>query len=231
LILSTPIEQGRMSYEIADQIDTLYRSRITLLDHLETSGYDTTPYRKFSHKELELMIQSGPVAGAPPALTMTLKKKEATDPIQTCMVVTTLGKIKQKLKSFTQSYIDPTDTGFDVNTTELIVITLEPIVHTFHTEAFENWNKYKARVRYFQAAAIINNPLRHVLVPLHERITKEEEDTLLKELYAKKVQFPLIRFHEDPIARMLGLLPGEIVKITRPSLTAGIYTTYRICAP
>jgi len=220
-----------MSYELLDQIDTLYRSRITLLNHLETSGYDTTPYRKFSHKELELMIQSGPAAGAPPALTMTLSKKESTDSIQRCIVITTLGKIKQKLRSFTLSYIDPENTDFDPTSTELIIITLEPIAHTFHTEAFDIWNKYKTRVRYFQAAAIVNNPLKHVLVPPHEKITKEAEEVLLKELYAKKVQFPLIRFHEDPIARMLGLLPGEIVKITRPSLTAGVYTTYRICAP
>lgn len=220
-----------MNYEILEQIDTLYRSRLTLLDHLDASGYETTPYRKFSHKEIELMIQSGPAGGAPPALTMTLKKRDTADPIQRCIVVTTLGKIKQKLKSFTQSYTDPTDTGFDPLTTELIIVTLEPIAHTFHTEAFDTWNKSKVRVRYFQAAAIVNNPLKHTLVPLHERVSKEEETKLLADLYAKKVQFPLIRFHEDPIARMLGLLPGELVKITRPSLTAGVYTTYRICAP
>jgi len=218
-----------MSYEITDQVDTLYRSRITLLDHLETSGYDTTPYRKFSHKEIELMIQAGPAGGAPPALTMNLQKRD--DPTRKCMVVTTLGKIKQKLRTFTYSYIESKDTEFDPATTELIIITLEPIAHTFHAEAFDIWNKVKAQVRYFQAAAIINNPLKHVLVPLHERVSKEEETALLTDLYAKKVQFPLIRFHEDPIARMLGLLPGELVKITRPSLTAGVYTTYRICAP
>jgi len=218
-----------MSYEITDQIDTLYRSRITLLDHLETSGYDTTPYRKFSHKEIELMIQAGPAGGAPPALTMNLQKRE--NPIRKCMVVTTLGKIKQKLRTFTLSYIDSNDTAFDAATTELIIITLEPIAHTFHTEAFAIWNKYNVQVRYFQAAAIVNNPLKHVLVPLHERVPKEEEAALLTDLYAKKVQFPLIRFHEDPIARMLGLLPGELVKITRASPTAGVYTVYRICAP
>ena len=62
-------------------------------------------------------------------------------------------------------------------------------------------------------------------------VVEEEETTLLEDLYAKKIQFPLIRFHEDPIARMLGLLPGELVKITRSSPTAGVYHVYRICAP
>lgn len=228
-----PLERGRMSFEIADQVDTLYRSRITLLDHLETNGYDTTPYRKISHKEIELMINSGPAGGAPPALTMNLTKRdEVNDKIRKCVIVTTLGKIKQKLKTFTQSYYDPpSDTGFDPETMELIVLTFEPIAPTFHAEAFTLWTKDKVRVRYFQVSAIINNPLKHILVPQHEKVPKEKEAELLTDLYAKKIQLPLIRFHEDPIARMLGLLPGEIVKITRPSRNAGIYEIYRICAP
>ena len=38
-----------MSYEI---VDTLYRSRKTLLDHLEQEGYDIAPFSKFSPKEI-----------------------------------------------------------------------------------------------------------------------------------------------------------------------------------
>jgi DNA-directed RNA polymerase I, II, and III subunit RPABC1 len=87
------------------------------------------------------------------------------------------------------------------------------------------------RIRYFQAEALVNNPLKHILVPLHEKVSKDEEAALLQSLYAKKTQFPLIRFHEDPIARMLGSLPGDLLKITRPSPTAGKYITYRVCVP
>jgi len=220
-----------MNYEI----DILFRSRSTLLDHLEKSGYDTQPYRKIAHVELDQMVRAGPVGGAPPALQMELNRKEdSPDPsqkIKKCLVVTTLGKIKQKLKAFTEKLIDPEETGFDVNTTELIILTFEPIAANFHTMAFECYSKHGAQVRYFHCEAIINNPLNHTLVPLHEKVSKEEEASLMQSLYAKKSQFPLIRFHEDPIARMLGILPGDIVKITRPSPTAGKYITYRVCVP
>lgn len=223
-----------MNYEI---VDVLYRSRITLLEHLAASGYNTTPYSKFSPKEVAEMIKAGPIAGAPPALAMELaraegEEAEAKTPYSKCIVVYTIGKIKQKLPAFTKKLIDPEESGFDPKTTELIIVTLEPIAPNFHAMAYYCWlNHDNSKVRYFQAASIINNPLKHILVPPHEKVPAEEEAALLKSMYATKAQLPLIRFHEDPIARMLGLVPKDIVKITRPSLTAGECILYRLCVP
>lgn len=219
-----------MNYEV---VDVIYRSRLTLLEHLEQNGYDTKPYSKFSHKEIGEMIKAGPVAGAPPALSMELlKKPESSATYEKCLVVYTIGKIKQKLPAFTKKLIDPEETGFDSKTTELIIITLETIAPNFHAMAFQLWMADpRTKVRYFQAAAIVNNPLKHILVPKHEKVPTEQEEELLKELYATKSQLPLIRFHEDPIARILGLVPKDIVKITRPSLTGGESIGYRLCVP
>jgi DNA-directed RNA polymerase subunit H (RpoH/RPB5) len=221
-----------MNYET---IDILYRSRITLLDHLENSGYNTTPYRKFSPKEIMEMMKSGPINGAPPALQMTLQRKESVEPLggehSECLVVYTIGKIKQKLQGFTGNIVSADDGTFDSKKTELIIVTLEPIAPNFHTTSYDFFTRLGVKVRYFQAASIVNNPLKHVLVPKHERVPASEEKELLERLYAKKSQLPLIRFHEDPIARMLGIMPSEIVKITRPSLTAGECVGYRVCVP
>jgi DNA-directed RNA polymerase subunit H (RpoH/RPB5) len=219
-----------MNYEI---VDVLYRCRITLLEHLEQTGYNTTPYSKFSPKEIGEMIKAGPVAGAPPALSMELlKKADSQAPYEKCQIVFTIGKIKQKLPAFTKKLIDPEEAGFDSKTTELIIVTLEPIAPNFHAMAFQLWMADpRTKVRYFQAAAIVNNPLKHMLVPKHEKVPAEEEEALLKSLYATKAQLPLIRFHEDPIARILGLVPKDIVKITRPSLTGGESIGYRLCVP
>jgi len=59
-----------------ETIDSLVRSRLTLLDQLEADGYNTIPFRKFSHKEIQEMIKSGPVNGSPPALSMLLQRRE-----------------------------------------------------------------------------------------------------------------------------------------------------------
>ena len=225
-----------------ETIDSLVRSRLTLLDQLEADGYNTTPFRKFSHKEIQEMIKSGPVNGSPPALSMLLTRREpeaaTPEDYAQCQVVYTIGRIKQKLEKFVDSIVDPEETGFDFKTTEVIILTLEPVVLNFHQEATKRWRSNvdaatgkHMKIRFFQAAAIINNPLKHMLVPPHEKVPGDKKADLLKGLYAKDRQLPYIRFHEDPVARMLGLLPGDIVKITRPSPTAGECTVYRLCVP
>jgi DNA-directed RNA polymerase subunit H (RpoH/RPB5) len=219
-----------MNYEI---VDTLYRSRSTLLEHLDQEGYDTAPYSKFSPKEIMEMVKAGPITGAPPALQMELVRKVPDDEnkYRKCLVVYTIGKIKQKLNAFTLKVINTEEGTFDPDTTEVIIITMEPIGANFHSMALLAYTAHNTKVRFFQAAAIINNPLKHILVPKHERVPAAEEESLLKGMYAKKSQLPLIRFHEDPIARLIGLMPGEIVKITRASLTAGECIGYRVCVP
>jgi DNA-directed RNA polymerase subunit H (RpoH/RPB5) len=221
-----------MNYEI---IDSLYRSRVTLLEHLEKQGYNTTPYSKFSPIEMKEMFEASVVNQIAPAFQMELKR-EQPDPetdVDTCIVIYSLGKIKQKLtgsSSILNKLTIEEETGWPLKSTEFIILTFEPIAPNFDAAAADAWLNKKLRVRFFQIASCINNPLNHILVPPHEKIPKDQHDALLKEWYAeKKSQFPCIRFHEDPIARWLGLLPGDIIKITRPSPTAGTYVSYRVC--
>jgi DNA-directed RNA polymerase subunit H (RpoH/RPB5) len=219
--------------ETSEIVDVLYRSRVTLLDHLEEFGYDTTKYRKFSPKEIGEMVKAGPPNAIAPAFQMNLVRKEDSTVVGTenCMVVYTLGRIKQKLPKVLGDILTPEDGTFDTETTELIIVTLEPIAPNFNAAAAGAWLNSKARVRFFQAASIINNPLKHFLVPKHVKMLVEEEEPFLKDNYAKKSQLPRIKFHEDPVARMLGLVPGDIVKITRPSASAGECIMYRVCVP
>ena len=217
---------------MSEAIDILYRSRITLLDHLEDNGYDTTPFRKFSPKEIGEMVKAGPANGSPPALQMELTRKQEIPGLPSkCLVVYTIGKIKQKLAAFTLKIVDTEEGNFNPETTEVIVITLEPIALNFGAMALSLYNTNKTRIRYFQAASIVNNPIKHMLQPKFEKVPAEEEEALLKSMYAKKAQLPFIRFHEDMAARMYGFLPGDVIRITRPSLTAGECVGYRICVP
>ncbi len=67
----------------------------------------------------------------------------------------------------------------------------------------------------------------HMLVPKHEILNEEEAKELLEILGVSKEQLPKIRA-DDPIAREIGAKPGDIVKITRKSLTAGESVFYRL---
>jgi len=67
---------------------------------------------------------------------------------------------------------------------------------------------------------------QHKLVPLHEIVGEEEKKALAVRYHAQPFQFPWIKA-ADPIAIILGAKPGDVVKITQKSETAGKYDTYR----
>ncbi len=67
----------------------------------------------------------------------------------------------------------------------------------------------------------------HILVPKHEVLSQEEAEELLRVLGISKEQLPKIKA-TDPIVKEIGAKPGDIVKITRESLTAGKSVFYRL---
>ncbi len=224
-------------------IDHILRSRKTLLNILASRGYNTTPYEKFGYDEIEAML-----VGGESALRMDLERPlESTDTgITKSTVRYVLTKLKQKIPGYIAGEL-PTiapelregreqmfTTHLDPMTTEAVVMLVDdshPMADIFTSASLNQWNKNKFRLSFFLVDHLVNNPAEHVLVPKHERVPIGEHPELLKQMYAKKAQFPLIVFHQDIQARILGLVPGDIVKITRPSPSAGYYVEYRVCAP
>ncbi|MEM0297022.1 MAG: DNA-directed RNA polymerase subunit H [Zestosphaera sp.] len=70
------------------------------------------------------------------------------------------------------------------------------------------------------------NILEHELVPKHEVLKPEEAVEVLRSLGVKPEQLPYMRA-SDPVARAIGAKPGDIVRITRKSPTAGKIIVYR----
>ena len=66
----------------------------------------------------------------------------------------------------------------------------------------------------------------HVYVPKHEIMTKKEAQKVLDEFNCTPTELPLI-FVTDPAILGLGVKPGDMIKITRKSETAGESIYYR----
>jgi DNA-directed RNA polymerase subunit H len=66
----------------------------------------------------------------------------------------------------------------------------------------------------------------HFLIPKHELLTKEESVQILARFNSSPSQFPYV-LATDAIAKEIGAKPGDFVRITRKSETAGTSTYYR----
>jgi DNA-directed RNA polymerase subunit H len=66
----------------------------------------------------------------------------------------------------------------------------------------------------------------HFLIPKHELLTKEESQQVLERFHSSPSQLPYILV-TDPIAKEIGAKPGDFVRISRRSETAGSSIYYR----
>jgi len=208
-------------------IDNIYRSRMNLLDILEERGYNVDKYRKFSPVEATAAVTSLP------SLSFKVSKKDDDSKVCDVRYATIT---RQKLDKFFDDIEDN-----DTENTEVIVMIIVPVSDAHHMIALKQYMKLKEsgekerrklRVSFFSVDTMVVNPMKHVLVPKHEILPQEQHKALLDSMYiTSKTKFPEIKFHIDPIARCIGAVPGDIIKITRPSSSAGESIIYRICVP
>ncbi|KAJ4977844.1 hypothetical protein NE237_008624 [Protea cynaroides] len=82
-------------------------------------------------------------------------------------------------------------------------------------------------VEYFLDQELMFNVTKHDMVPKHQLLTADEVKILVDQYHLTLSQLPQIQV-TDPVARYLGVMPGQVLKISRPSETAGKYVTYRV---
>ena len=70
------------------------------------------------------------------------------------------------------------------------------------------------------------NIFKHELVPKHEIVSEKEVEELMSKYRIKPYQLPWIKA-SDPVAKLIGAKPGDVLKIARKSPTAGSAVAYR----
>jgi DNA-directed RNA polymerase subunit H (RpoH/RPB5) len=211
--------------------DILIRSRQTILDILDDRGYDTTAYRNIAPDQILTLAE-----GNSRALDIFVPKRaDSVAPCERAVIVYIIqDRIRLRLGTFVkelyESSADGSETTRIEKTDDVIVLLNENYHDAFDKVALQMWQQQKARMTFFHIKQVVVHPGRHVLVPPHRRLTVDEAKSEMARLHvSQKPQLPLIK-HHDVQSRILGLVPGDIVEILRPSPTAGIARILRICA-
>lgn len=209
-------------------LDLIVRSRSTILEILENRGYNVDSYKSVGPDTIFKLATT-----SPELLKIHGTRKLDDDKEENIYALYWVDSaVRLRLEAeMNKLWDDENPAHYNPETDSIVIILSEPFNEAFHVQAIKQWNVRKARVSFFHLKNLISNPAKHMYVPPHRKLTSEEVSDVMKGLHLKsKSELPHIKFHVDMQARVLGLAPGDIVEITRPSETAGTYTLYRVCA-
>ena len=206
-------------------ISQIYKSRNTILDLMGKQLYNIADYANFSVSEVNSMKQNN-------QLDMLLEKiTEDIDSQRKNKIYIRYYLGKAIRPANLQEMIDDlfllTET-LTKQDTLFIIIKDEPN-ETLINELKHIWEKDGIFIVIENIKRLQFNILNHVLVPVHT-VLAESDVKLIMEKYniTDKSLFPDIsRF--DPVARVIGLRPGQVCHIVRPSKTAIEANYYRVC--
>ena len=206
-------------------ISTVYTSRNVILDLMGKQGYNIEDYSNFSISEVNSMKQNN-------QLDMLLEKKEE-DPVT-----------KRKNKIYVRYYLGKTirpanlqemiDDLFNLEEIlkkedTLFIIIKDEINETLTNELKHIWETDGIFIVIENIKRLQFNVLDNNLQPKFAIVPESEVVNIMKKYnITDKIQFPDIsRF--DPVSRAIGLRPGQLCHIVRPSKTAIEADYYRLC--
>ena len=208
-------------------ISLIYKSRTTLLELLREQKYNISDYENFGVNEIHAMYTN---KDAPKQLDMICSSNEGTIKQKKVYVKYHLGKTLRV--EYIQDYIDDLyhiEKVLDNKTDTLIIVIKQEINQTLMNILNEFWDKNKVFIIIFTMERLLFNILQHQYVPKHTILNEDEKNEVIKKYNIINIkQLPDIsRF--DPVAQAIGMRPGDICCIERPSKTAIITKYYRHC--
>lgn len=207
-------------------IQSIYKSRKTLLEHFTYQNYNVDDYNNFSINEIYTMYQNK-------QLDMLLERpfnKELKIQNKKTYVKYHLAKTLRP-----QNIYDYIDDLFNLEkmlskNDDLIIIIKDEPNETILKTLQQIWEEDKIFVIVWNIKYLQFNVLQHVLVPKHIALNKEQDEEFRKRYNVQNdSELPNIsRF--SPVAMAIGIRPGQVCKILRPSKTAINSDFYRICS-
>lgn len=212
-----------MSSSQISTVNKLLQSRKVIMEILENRGYPVSEINILSREEIKLMYLNK-------QLDFQVKDEHNGKTLYVKYLIT--GKVRNSsLKKYLDEIIGDFESegGFDPLNIEFIIVldhkindSLEKMIDYFYFQK----NIY---INLFHIDSIRVNLTKHHLVPEHVKIEPDDFKEIKKKFNLNsRYQLPIIN-RKDIIAKYIGLKPGEICKIVRPSITSGEYIAWRCC--
>ena len=200
-------------------ITQIAKSRANLLSILEERGFDVSNYLNQSLNQIHIMYQND-------QLDMLLNDKNS----KKIYIKYYLGKSLRF-----NNIMDFIDDLFTLESVlslkdDLIIVCREPPNESLIKNLRQLWSSNKYFITVFGIKSLQFNILKHDLVPPHRVLNEEEKKEIENKFNIMDYsQVPDIsRF--SPVAMVIGIRPGEMCEIIRPSKTAISTPFYRICS-
>jgi DNA-directed RNA polymerase subunit H (RpoH/RPB5) len=227
-------------------ISQIYKSRCVILELMKKQDYDVSDYDGFSINEINTMKTNNQLDMILSKKSLEQKSGENSDEnIDKNSEEFKSSKEKNEKKIYIKYYLGKSlrpnnlqemiDDLFNVEevlTKEdtLLIVVKDEVNDTLVNTLKHIWESEKIFIILIPLQRLQFNILEHILVPSH-RVLSESEKINIKNIYniIDDNQIPeLSRF--DPVAKAIGIRPGEVCEIIRPSKTAISAAYYRICA-
>jgi len=208
-------------------ISSIYKSRKVLLELMKKQKYNISDYENFSINEVNAMFQNK-------QLDMLLEQNQDENTPNTerkKKIYISYYLAKTLRHQNIQEMIDDLFNLEEILTKEdtLMIIVKEDMNETMSNLLKHIWEQDGILIVIQNIKRLQFNILNHTLVPSHRVLSKDEVDKIkLKYNIMSDEEFPDIsRF--DPVAQVIGIRPGQVCEIIRPSKTAINSYYYRIC--
>lgn len=200
-------------------IKEIYKSRKTILEILNTRGFDVSDYNNFTYDELHIMMQNQQLdlmVNHP----ITNKKVYVKYNIFKVLRPNNIYDVVEDL-FYIENVLNKND--------DIIIINKDEPNDTLQTTVKNIWLQDSIYISILSIARLQYNALNHVLVPKHTILDEVERQEFIKKYnITDEKMIPNISYF-SPISLLLGIRPGNICKIERFSKTSIDSNFYRIC--
>ena len=199
-------------------VSRLFTSRKTYLSQLKGLGYETDKYDNFSINEVNIMVQN--------------KQQDMLIQHQNGSKIYISYHVEKALRP--QNIHDIIDDLYHLEkmlTTSdiLTIIVKDPPNDTLTNLIMNIYANDKVFINILSLGQLQFNVLNHSMVPKHIKLTPDETVEFKKKYNINSnTEIPEIsRF--DPPAQIIGMRPGDICHIVRPSKISVTVNHYRVC--